>query len=56
MLENSRTPSGEKPSLMTEVGTGDPYSEEEAAVNNTTATEEPKARANGAVKGLNNRE
>lgn len=38
---------------MTNVGIGDPYSEKEAAVN-TTATEELKSKANGAVEGLNN--
>ncbi|RXN11483.1 hypothetical protein ROHU_030011 [Labeo rohita] len=43
----------DKQSLMTNVGIGDPYSEKEAAVN-TTATEEPKSKANGAVEGLNN--
>lgn len=39
---------------MTDVGIGDPYSEKEAAVNNTISTEEPKLIANGAIKVLNN--
>ncbi|CAL8271198.1 unnamed protein product [Merluccius merluccius] len=39
---------------MTGAGSGDPESGKEAAVNNATTTEEPKPRANGTVKGLNN--
>lgn len=39
---------------MTDAGIGDPDSEKRAAIVNTTTTEEPKPRDNGAVKGLNN--